>query len=270
MYNQQLFIKYLSIGLFLLVFAYLVICVAKMMYYKSFHRYRKRILSSLLLLVLSAVMIWEAFFSAIPVNRDGSFSMSDIPAYTSSPYVEVNHNIPFFTEEELQSDEYESYSELDYLGRCGPAMAMISIDIMPTQKRESISMVKPTGWHLAKYDFIDGKYLYNRCHLIAYELSGENANVQNLITGTRYMNVEGMQPFEDKTAWYILRTGNHVLYRCTPIFEGDNLVATGVLIEARSIEDGGEGICFNVFCYNVQPNIKIDYHTGDHQLIMQD
>ena len=215
-------------------------------------------------------MIWEAFFSTIPVNRDASFLLSDIPAYTSSPYAEVNHNIPFFTEEELKSEEYESYSELDYLGRCGPAMAMIGIDIMPTEKRGSISMIKPTGWHLAKYDFIDGKYLYNRCHLIAYELSGENANVKNLITGTRYMNVEGMQPFEDKTAWYILRTGNHVLYRCTPIFEGDNLVATGVLIEARSIEDGGEGICFNVFCYNVQPNIKIDYHTGDHQLIMQD
>ena len=215
-------------------------------------------------------MIWEAFFSTIPVNRDASFSLSDIPAYTSSPYVEVNHNIPFFTEEELKSDEYESYSELDYLGRCGPAMAMIGIDMMPTQKRGSISMVKPTGWHLAKYDFIDGKYLYNRCHLIAYELSGENANVQNLITGTRYMNVVGMQPFEDKTAWYILRTGNHVLYRCTPIFEGDNLLATGVLLEARSIEDHGEGICFNVFCYNVQPNIKIDYHTGDHQIVVQD
>ena len=195
-------------------------------------------------------MIWEAFFSTIPVNRDVFFSLSDIPAYTSSPYVEVNHNIPFFTEEELKSDEYESYRELDYLGRCGPAMAMIGIDMMPTQKRGSISMVKPTGWHLAKYDFIDGKYLYNRCHLIAYELSGENANVQNLITGTRYMNVE--------------------LYRCTPIFEGDNLLATGVLLEARSIEDHGEGICFNVFCYNVQPNIKIDYHTGDHQLVVQD
>ena len=269
MYNQQAYIKYLSIGLFLLVFAYLVICITKMIYHKSFRRYRKRILSSLLLLVLSAVMIWEAFFSAIPVNRDASFSVSDIPTYTSSPYVEVNHNIPFFREEELKSDEYESYSELDYLGRCGPAMAMIGIDMMPAQKRGSISMVKPTGWHLAKYDFIDGKYLYNRCHLIAYELSGENANEKNLITGTRYMNVEGMQPFEDKTAWYILRTGNHVLYRCTPVFEGDNLVVTGVLIEARSIEDGGEGICFNVFCYNVQPNIKIDYHTGDHQLIMQ-
>ena len=269
MYNQQSYIKYLSIGFFLLVFAYLVICITKMMYHKSFRRYRKRILSSLLLLVLSAVMIWEACFSAIPVNRDASFSVLDIPAYTSSPYVEVNHNIPFFREEELKGDEYESYSELDYLGRCGPAIAMIGIDMMPTQKRGSISMVKPTGWRLAKYDFIDGKYLYNRCHLIAYELSGENANEKNLITGTRYMNVEGMQPFEDKTAWYILRTGNHVLYRCTPVFEGDNLVVTGVLIEARSIEDGGEGICFNVFCYNVQPNIKIDYHTGDHQLIMQ-
>ncbi len=269
MYNQLSYIKYLSIGLFLLVFAYLVICITNMIYHKSFRRYRKRILSSLLLLVLSAVMIWEAFFSAIPVNRHASFSVSDIPAYTSSPYVEVNHNIPFFREEELKGDEYESYSELDYLGRCGPAIAMIGIDVMPTQKRGSISMIKPTGWHLAKYDFIDGKYLYNRCHLIAYELSGENANEKNLITGTRYMNVEGMQPFEDKTAWYILRTGNHVLYRCTPVFEGDNLVVTGVLIEARSIEDGGEGICFNVFCYNVQPNIKIDYHTGDHQLIMQ-
>jgi len=270
MYNQQSFLKYIPVGLFLFVFAYLVMCMTKMIYHKSFHRYRKRVFSSLLLLVLSAVMIWEAFFSAIPVNRDASFLLSDIPAYTSSPYVEVNQNIPFFTEEELQSEEYESYSELDYLGRCGPAMAMIGIDMMPTQKRGSISMVKPTGWHLAKYDFIDGKYLYNRCHLIAYELSGENANVQNLITGTRYMNVVGMQPFEDKTAWYILRTGNHVLYRCTPIFEGDNLLATGVLLEARSIEDHGEGICFNVFCYNVQPNIKIDYHTGDHQLVVQD
>ena len=270
MYNQQSFLKYIPVGLFLFVFAYLVICMTKMMYHKSFRQYRKCVFSSLLLLVLSAVMIWEAFFSMIPVNRDASFLLADIPAYTSSPYVEVNHNIPFFTEEELQSDEYESYSELDYLGRCGPAMAMIGIDMMPTQKRGSISMVKPTGWHLAKYDFIDGKYLYNRCHLIAYELSGENANVQNLITGTRYMNVVGMQPFEDKTAWYILRTGNHVLYRCTPIFEGDNLLATGVLLEARSIEDHGEGICFNVFCYNVQPNIKIDYHTGDHQLVVQD
>ena len=270
MYNQQSFLKYIPVGLFLFVFAYLVICMTKMMYHKSFHRYRKRVFSSLLLLVLSAVMIWEAFFSTIPVNRDASFLLSDIPEYTSSPYVEVNHNIPFFTEEELQSEEYESYSGLDYLGRCGPAMAMIGIDMMPTQKRGSISMVKPTGWHLAKYDFIDGKYLYNRCHLIAYELSGENANVQNLITGTRYMNVVGMQPFEDKTAWYILRTGNHVLYRCTPIFEGDNLLATGVLLEARSIEDHGDGICFNVFCYNVQPNIKIDYHTGDHELVVQD
>ena len=270
MYNQQAFLKYIPVGLFLFVFAYLVICMTKMIYHKSFRRYRKRAFSSLLLLVLSAVMIWEAFFSTIPVNRDAFFSLSDIPVYTSSPYVEVNHNIPFFTEEELKSDEYESYSELDYLGRCGPAMAMIGIDMMPTQKRGSISMVKPTGWHLAKYDFIDGKYLYNRCHLIAYELSAENANVQNLITGTRYMNVVGMQPFEDKTAWYILRTGNHVLYRCTPIFEGDNLLATGVLLEARSIEDHGEGICFNVFCYNVQPNIKIDYHTGDHQLVVQD
>ena len=269
-YNQQAFLKYIPVGLFLFVFAYLVICMTKMIYHKSFRRYRKRAFSSLILLVLSAVMIWEAFFSTIPVNRDAFFSLSDIPAYTSSSYVEVNHNIPFFTEEELKSDEYESYSELDYLGRCGPVMAMIGIDMMPTQKRGSISMVKPTGWHLAKYDFIDGKYLYNRCHLIAYELSGENANVQNLITGTRYMNVVGMQPFEDKTAWYILRTGNHVLYRCTPIFEGDNLLATGVLLEARSIEDHGEGICFNVFCYNVQPNIKIDYHTGDHQLVVQD
>ena len=270
MYNQQTFLKYILVGLFLFVFAYLMICMTKMMYHKSFCLYRKRVLSSLLLLVLSAVMIWEAFFSAIPVNRDASFSLSDIPAYTSSPYVEINRNIPFFTEEELKGDEYESYSELDYLGRCGPAMAMIGIDMMPTEKRGSISMVKPTGWHLAKYDFIDGKYLYNRCHLIAYELSGENANVQNLITGTRYMNVVGMQPFEDKTAWYILRTGNHVLYRCTPIFENDNLLATGVLLEARSIEDSGEGICFNVFCYNVQPNIMIDYHTGDHQLVIQD
>ncbi len=179
------------------------------------------------------------------------------------PYTVVNDNQPFFTEEEKTADSFESYGSLDALGRCGQAFASVGRDLMPSGERESISSVKPSGWHTVKYDQVDGKYLYNRCHLIGYQLTGENANEKNLITGTRYMNVEGMLPFENMTADYIKETGNHVLYRVTPLFEGEELVARGVLMEAESVEDGGEGIRFCVFVRNIQPGIVIDYATGE-------
>lgn len=188
----------------------------------------------------------------------------EIPAYSGTPYTEVNGNKPYFTEEDLTTESFETYSELDSLGRCGVAYANVGQDLMPTEPRGEIGAVKPTGWHLVKYDNVDGKYLYNRCHLIAYMLAAENANPQNLITGTRYLNIQGMLPFETKVCDYVKNTGNHVLYRVTPIFDGDNLLADGVLIEAYSVEDAGEGICFCVFAYNVQPGIGIDYATGDN------
>lgn len=188
--------------------------------------------------------------------------LSKIPAYTNSPYVVINNNNPFFEETDITTTSYEKYSKLDAKGRCGTAIACIGRDLMPTEERESISSVKPSGWNNAKYDGIDGAYLYNRCHLIGFQLSGENANERNLITGTRYFNMECMLPFENKVAEYVRETGNHVLYRVTPIFEGDNLVASGVLMEAKSVEDNGENIQFNIYCYNVQPGIKIDYLTG--------
>lgn len=193
----------------------------------------------------------------------GVFSVSSVPAYEGKAYVTVNGNTPFFTNADLSEKSYEYYSPLDSLGRCGEAIASVGRDLMPTQARGSIGSVKPSGWQTVKYDFIDGKYLYNRCHLIGYQLSGENANVCNLITGTRYLNVTGMLPFENMVADYVKESGNHVLYRVTPVFEGDNLVATGVLMEAFSVEDRGEGISFNVFCYNVQPGVVIDYKTGE-------
>ncbi|MDY3747986.1 MAG: DNA/RNA non-specific endonuclease [Lachnospiraceae bacterium] len=191
---------------------------------------------------------------------------SNIPAYTGEPYVVVNDNVPFFKESEKTTQSYEQYSELDSLGRCGIAMANIGQDLMPTDKRGDISQVKPTGWQSVQYDNVNGKSLYNRCHLIGFQLAGENANEKNLITGTRYMNVEGMLPFENMVADYVKETDGHVLYRVTPIFEGDNLVASGVLMEAESVEDDGEGILFNVYVYNVQPGIVIDYATGDSYL----
>ena len=201
----------------------------------------------------------------VPTGEGTSaFSLREIPAYSGTPYTEVNGNQPYFTEEELTTQSFETYSELDSLGRCGVAYANVGQDLMPTEPRGEIGAVKPTGWHLVKYDNVDGKYLYNRCHLIAYMLAAENANPQNLITGTRYLNVQGMLPFETKVCDYVKNTGNHVLYRVTPIFEGDNLLADGVLMEAYSVEDAGEGICFCVFAYNVQPGIGIDYATGDN------
>lgn len=190
----------------------------------------------------------------------------DIPEFTGEPFVELNDNIPEFTDDDLSMDSFEEYSELDSLGRCGVAFANIGTDLMPTEERGAIGMVKPSGWHTIKYDCVDGKYLYNRCHLIGYQLTGENANTSNLITGTRYLNIEGMLPFEDMVADYIQETGNHVLYRVTPIFEGDNLLASGVQMEAESVEDNGEGILFNVFCFNAQPGVHIDYANGESKL----
>ena len=192
-----------------------------------------------------------------------SVSLEEVPAYSGSPYVELDGNQPGFSLEERTTDSFETYSTLDAWGRCGPAYACIGQDLMPTEDRESISSVLPTGWVQAEYSFVDGGSLYNRCHLIGFQLTGENANEENLITGTRYMNVEGMLPFENMVADYIKETGNHVLYRATPVFEGENLVASGVVMEAFSVEDEGEGVCFHVYVYNVQPGVEIDYATGE-------
>ncbi|MBR6772240.1 MAG: DNA/RNA non-specific endonuclease [Clostridia bacterium] len=193
-----------------------------------------------------------------------------LPEYSGAPYVAVNGNVPDFKDEQLITTSYEYYSELDYLGRCGYTEACIGRDIMPTEDRGNISHVKPTGWHSVQYDNVDGKSLYNRCHLIGFQLTGENANVGNLITGTRYMNVDGMLPFEDLIADYVKETGNHVLYRVTPVFVGEELVARGVIMEGYSVEDEGEGVCFNVFAFNVQPGIEIDYQTGESRLLPSD
>ena len=184
----------------------------------------------------------------------------------------IDDNQPSFTASELTTSSFESYAPLDSLGRCGVAYACISTDLMPAdgEKRGSISEVKPSGWVTAKYDFVDGKYLYNRCHLIGWQLTAENANRSNLITGTRYMNVDGMLPFENMVADYIKETGSHVMYRVTPVFSGDDLVAQGVQMEAYSVEDDGDGICFNVFCYNVQPGVTIDYADGTNHLSDKD
>lgn len=193
----------------------------------------------------------------------GSKSEVDsIPKYSGVAYVVLNGNEPSFTKSEITDKFFESYSSLDSLGRCGVAFACLGRETMPTDERGSIGQVKPSGWHTVKYDCVDGKYLYNRCHLIGFQLSGENANVKNLITGTRYLNIEGMLPFENMVADYIKETNNHVMYRVTPIFEGGNLVAGGVQMEAYSVEDNGDGICFNVYCYNVQPGVEIDYRDG--------
>lgn len=196
------------------------------------------------------------------IDNTPTVQLSDIPLYVSEPYVAINDNIPFFDENDLTTKSFEEYSALDELGRCGVAYANISKELMPTEKRESISHIKPSGWQSKKYSFVDGKYLYNRCHLIGFQLAGENANDKNLITGTRYMNTEGMLPFENMIADYVKETNNHVLYRVTPMYNGDDLVADGVLMEAKSVEDNGEGVEFNVYVYNVQPGVTIDYATG--------
>ena len=196
----------------------------------------------------------------------GTVSLDQIPPYFGQAYVPIDDNVPGFTEDELTTDSYEYYSPLDELGRCGFARSCVGVDLMPTEERGSIGSVKPSGWQTVKYDCVDGKYLYNRCHLIGFQLTGENANKQNLITGTRYMNVDGMLPFENLVADYVKETENHVLYQVTPLYDGENLVADGVQMEALSVEDGGEGVCFNVYVYNIQPGVVIDYATGESRL----
>ena len=201
---------------------------------------------------------------AVQENTQKSYESTDIPAYAGNSFVILDDNKPAFSKQDRErTDAFETYSDLDELGRCGVAYANICKELMPTEERGAIGMVKPTGWHTVKYDNVEGKYLYNRCHLIGYQLAGENANEKNLITGTRYLNVTGMLKFEDQVADYVKATDHHVLYRVTPVFEEDNLVATGVEMEAYSVEDKGEGVSFHVFVYNVQPGIVIDYATGE-------
>ncbi len=196
-----------------------------------------------------------------------SYDINEIPDYQGKAFVYLNDNKPNFTEEDYNSDTFESYSDLDYLGRCGIAFANIDRSLMATEERGSIGMIKPSGWHTVKYDIVSGKYLYNRCHLIGYQLTGENANEKNLITCTRAMNSEVMLDFENEVAEYIKNTNNHVLYRVTPVFEKENLLATGVIIEVSSVEDRGKSLSYNVFIYNVQDGIEIDYKTGESKLI---
>lgn len=208
--------------------------------------------------------------AGITVNKAVGLEAEDIPDYSGKPYIVINNNAPDFKQSELKAKPYEHYAELDRYGRCRESVACIGKELMPKDERETISEVKPTGWHSIRFSFIDGESLYNRCHLIGFQLTGENANEKNLITGTRYLNIEGMLPFENMTAEYIRETGNHVLYRVTPIYSGTELVARGVQMEAYSVEDVGRGLCFNVFCYNVQPNVKIDYKTGEAEATVKE
>ena len=231
-------------------------------------RKNKKLLTSLLsLIVLIAVVSYQYILPSY-AYKDNSNNTSDvisIPSYDNEPYKEVNNNKPTFTDSEKELTEEEEYSDLDSLGRVGVAFALVSKSTMPTTKRGSIGMIKPAGWHTVKYDFVDGKYLYNRCHLIAHQLTGQNANPKNLMTCTKSMNVDGMLPFENRVANYIKETNNHVLYRVTPVFDGDNLVANGAYMEAYSIEDKGK-LSFNVYVYNVQKGVTIDYKTGESKL----
>lgn len=230
-----------------------------------FKRTKRRIKRAIIGIIISAIAACGGGTASswLPDFNVNAADLSQIPNYTGSPYAVLNDNEPEFDDDDFTTEAFEDYSELDDLGRCGVAYANICQELMPTEKRGDIGMVKPSGWHTVKYpDIIKDRYLYNRCHLIGYQLAGENANVKNLITGTRYLNVEGMLPFENDVADYVKETGNHVLYRVTPIFDGDNLVASGVQMEAESVEDDGDGVKFNVYCYNVQPEIVIDYKTG--------
>ena len=223
-------------------------------------RLSQTLLTLLLLLSLTACQLLQS-------APQPAISLEAVPDYAGEPWVELEGNVPSFTQEELESFPVEEYSSLDLLGRCGAARATVGLDTMPTEERGEIGQVKPSGWHTVRYDdLVEGKYLYNRCHLIGYQLTGENANEENLITGTRYLNVEGMLPFENLVADYVEDTGNHVYYQVTPVFEEGELVARGVWMEALSAEDGGEGISFNIYAYNVQPGIVIDYATGESWL----
>ena len=222
---------------------------------------RRKWLKSILVSLFLLLFFCGYYFvnsNAIPQSKEFV-----IPTYSGTEVVQINNNIPNFHSADISTNDYVQFSELDSLGRCGIAEGCIGPSLLATEERGSIGMIKPSGWHTIKYDFVDGKYLYNRCHLIAFELCGVNKDERNLITGTRYLNLDGMLSFENQVCWYIQNCGNHVLYRVTPWFEGTNLVATGVQIEARSVEDNGTGICFNVFCFNIQPGVAIDYLTGE-------
>lgn len=232
---------------------------------------KKNKIKILIIIILVGSVVWTYYGTEIEkflynLLPQESYALESIPEYTGKNYVIINDNEPKFEESDFKDKSYESYSNHDLLGRAGTAIANIGIDLMPTEERGSIGSVKPSGWHTVKYDIVDGKYLYNRCHLIGYQLTGENANEENLITCTRQMNTEGMLDFENTVAEYIKETKNHVLYRVTPIYEGSNLLASGVQMEALSVEDNGKGIKFNVYVYNVQDGIKIDYETGKSSL----
>lgn len=213
-------------------------------------------IAPLIVIVIISVLLREG-------KKEENVDITEIPAFSGEAYIALNGNQPLFLEEDITTEAYEFYSEQDALGRCGYAVACIGPELMPTEERGSIGQVKPSGWQTVKYDFVDGKYLYNRCHLIGYQLTGENANRNNLITGTRFLNVEGMLPFENMVADYIKETGNHVMYRVVPIYNDADLVARGVTIEAWSVEDEGEGVCFYVYAYNNQPGVEINYATGE-------
>ena len=228
----------------------------------------KRVSLIALLLALSILFSGCSVIDSILGNEDAPISLSEIPEFSGDPYIVINGGVPYFTDEEITTESYEEYSPLDELGRCGVAMACIGRDLMPKENEErgEIGHIKPTGWHSVKYNCVSGGYLYNRCHLIGYQLTAENDNEKNLITGTRFMNWDGMVEFENMVADYIKDTGNHVMYRVTPIFDSYDYVARGVLMEAYSVEDNGEGIQFNVYCYNNQPGVVIDYADGSSYL----
>ena len=229
------------------------------------------ILSVIIILIIGLITYFrddidKMFNQILPKEEIKSYTLEEIPEYNGNDYIIINNNIPNFNEEDYNKKAFETYSNLDYLGRAQTAYANIGIELMPTEKRGSIGMIKPSGWHTVKYDIVNGKYLYNRCHLIGYQLTGENANEKNLITCTRQMNTGGMLEYENKVASYIKETNNHVLYKVTPVYKENNLLANGVQIEASSVEDKGESLSFNIFIYNVQDGIDIDYKTGDSKL----
>ena len=228
----------------------------------------KRLIFGLLFLfIIYVIKFGSEDLKYLNVGESYSYTIDEIPEYSGSAYVVIDNNEPYFDEEYKTTTSFEIYDELDFLGRCTGAFANVSLDTMPDGERGSIGSVKPTGWQTVKYDIVDGKYLYNRCHLIGWQLTDENANKKNLITCTRQMNVGAMLDYENKVAKYIKETGNHVLYRVTPIFEGNNLLAKGVLMEGLSVEDNGEGISFKIFVYNVQDKVEIDYKTGESKLV---
>ena len=232
----------------------------------------RKILSFVIIIILLGLagwFLWNSERNEAPVSEqiEQTYDIHNLPDYSGEPAVEVNGGVPAFAEDDLKTEYFQKFSDVDSKGRCGAALACVDKQHMPEGEREEIDTIKPSGWKGGKYDFIDnGGFLYNRCHMIGWQLTGENAEARNLITGTRYFNVEGMLPYENQVAHYVRKTGNHVLYRVTPIFVGEELLCRGVQLEAESVEDKGEGLMFNVFCYNVQPGVEIDYLTGENWL----